>query len=137
MTSFKKMEHDINNLFKNVYWVPSMYKALGIQHVPKKKREREDSLSHGTFMWGQQITASPIKCGQRPEQSERVSWVVLQGMSFQGGINSMWPRPETVAGFRDGKGVLGIEGRSKEVLVTYQKDVNIPNRPDHCTLTSS
>lgn len=88
-------------------------------------------------MWGQQITASPIKCGQRPEQSERVSWVVLQGMSFQGGINSMWPRPETVAGFRDGKGVLGIEGRSKEVLVTYQKDVNIPNRPDHCTLTSS
>lgn len=46
------MEHDINNLFKNVYWVPSMYKALGIQHVPKKKREREKTLSHMELLCG-------------------------------------------------------------------------------------
>lgn len=41
-----------------------------------------------------------------------------------------------VAGFRDGKEVLGLEQRSGEESLTYQKDVNIPHVLDHCTLAS-
>ena len=40
-----------------------------------------------------------------------------------------------VAGFRDGKEVLGLEQRSGEASLNYQKDVTIPHVLDHCTLT--